>query len=161
MSNTNSFDAAGLADRWAEGWSSDDSSPWLSLYSPRMKYTDHAFQIVRIGTDSTLPTHWKIWRTAIPDFRMTITSVYPVLQLGNGRLKVIFKTDNAGTFENDLPRTKASGKPFLFKGVVEFVLDEASGLIDEVEEWYCSNFQLARSVEQDYNLKEDPASSHL
>jgi hypothetical protein len=70
-------------------------------------------------------------------------------------LKIIFKTDNAGTLMNDLPRTKATGKPFLFKGIVEFVVDEATGLIEEVEEWYCSNFQLAESVDKDYNLKKD------
>lgn len=92
---------------------------------------------------------------------MTVTSVYPVLPLGGGKLKVIFMTDNKGTMEKDLPSRKATGKPFLFKGVVEFVVDEKSGLIEEVEEWYCSNFERARSVEQDYNLRADSASTHL
>ena len=92
---------------------------------------------------------------------MTVTSVYPAVQLGDGKVKIIFKTDNEGTLSNDLPRKKASGKPFLFKGVVEFVVDEASGLIEEVEEWYCSNFESARNVEEDYNLKEDSSSSRL
>jgi hypothetical protein len=153
------FDATGIANRWAEAWSAKESSAWLSTYSPRAKYIDHAFQIVRIGTDSVLPSHWKIWRTAIPDFVMTVTCVYPPVQLGNGKAKVIFRTDNKGTLENDLPRKKATGKPFLFKGVVELVVDEASGLIEELEEWYSGSFELARTVQDDYNWKEDPKSS--
>ena len=92
---------------------------------------------------------------------MTATDVYPALPLGNGKVKVIFKTDNQGTLSNDLPRKKATGKEFLFKGLVEFIVDEESGLIEVVEEWYCSNFELARSVEQDYNLKEDSGVNKL
>ena len=148
-----------IATRWAEAWSAEDSSAWVSMYSPRAKYIDHAFQIVRAGTDTIIPAHWRIWRTAIPDFVMTVTAEYPPIQLGNGKVKIIFKTDNEGTFKNDLPSKKATGKPFLFKGVVEFVVDEASGLIDVVEEWYSYNFELAKSVEADYNLKEDPDRS--
>ena len=91
---------------------------------------------------------------------MTITAVYPTMQLPEGKVKFAFRTDNAGTLENDLPRKKATGKPFNFKGVVEFIVDEASGLVEQVEEWYCSNFELARSVEEDYNLKEDAKQSH-
>ncbi len=92
---------------------------------------------------------------------MTATHVYPALPLDNGKVKVIFKTDNEGTLSNDLPRKKATGKEFLFKGVVEFIVDEESGLIEEVEEWYCFNFELASSVEQHYNLKEDPEANKL
>ena len=131
------------------------------MYAPRARYVDHAFQIVRIGRDSILPLHWQIWRTSIPDFVMTITSVYPAVQLGNGKVKVIFRTDNKGTLVNDLPRKKATGKPFLFEGVVEFVVDEASGLIEELDEWYSYNFELAGSVKEDYNLKEDPNATKL
>ena len=86
---------------------------------------------------------------------MTVTAVYPPLQLENGKVKVIFRTDNKGTLVNDLPRKKASGKPFFFRGVVEVVVEEASGLIDELEEWYSHNFELAASLD-DYNFKEDP-----
>ena len=77
--------------------------------------------------------------------------------MGNGRVKVIFRTDNKGTLLKDLPRKKATGNPFLFKGVVEVVVDKATGLIHELDEWYCSNFERATSVEDSYNWKQDTA----
>lgn len=157
MSGTTSIDTEALVKQWAAGWSSKDPQPWLSMYSSRCKYIDHAFQIVRIGSKETLPSHFDIWRTAHPDFKMTATTIYPPVKEAEGKVKVIFRTDNEGTFENDLPRgRKATGKPFLFKGVVELVIDEKSGLIEVVDEWYSTNFERFTSVEKEYNSKEDP-----
>jgi len=45
------------------------------------------------------------------------------------------RTINRGTLEKDLPSKKASGKSFVFQGVVDFTVDD-DGLIDSVNEWY-------------------------
>jgi hypothetical protein len=150
--------AEALANKWAEGWSGSSPEPWLAMYSARARYIDHAFQIVRIGNKTTLASHWHIWRKAHPDFKLTVTTVYPPLVVGNGKVKVIFRTDNKGTFQEDLPSKKATGNAFLFKGVVEFVVDEKTGLIEELDEWYSHFFERSMSPE-DYNRKEDSLSA--
>ena len=64
------------------------------------------------------------------------------------------RTKNMGTFVNDLPRKKASGKPWVFRACVDLVVNLKDGLIEDVEEWYAHNFERSMSV-SDYNLKVD------
>ncbi len=59
-----------------------------------------------------------------------------------------------GTFVQDLPRKKATGKPFVFRACVDFVVNLHDGLIEEVEEWYAHNFERSMSL-SDYHTKVD------
>ena len=67
-----------------------------------------------------------------------------------------------GTFVNDLPSKKASGKPWVFRACVDLVVNLNDGLIEDVEEWYSYNFERSTSV-SDYHSKVDesvaPSSS--
>ena len=146
-----------IVTKWVEVWSSQPLDPdaWVSLYAPRAKYTDHAFQLVRIGHE-TLRSHFHIWRHVNPDFFMEIDEKVPVTAepLSDQRVRYSIRTHNKGTFVEDLPRRKASGKKFNFRGVVDLVVN-GDGLIEEVEEWYCSNFDDSNGVGE-YNTKADP-----
>ena len=147
-----------IVDKWVARWSGEDASPWVSLYSTRAKYTDHAFLIVRIGRE-TLKQHWEIWHASIPDFVMEATSIWPEESLPDGKTRVTLRTKNSGTLLHDLPSKKASGKPFSFAGVVDLVIDKKSGLIEKVDEWYSYKFDLASS-EGDYHHKADEDSAN-
>ena len=103
-----------LACRWTTGWSNTNSADWVALYTPSATYTDHAFQIRRTGT-ALLDRHWKIWRTAIPDFVMEIER-FDVPKEGGDFLTFSVRTFNRGTFLRNLPGKKASGKEFVFRG---------------------------------------------
>jgi hypothetical protein len=140
-----------IVHRWIDAWSGNDPAAWTALYSPSAKYTDHAFQIIRIGP-STLEEHWAIWRTAHPDFVIEIESSWPYEELPGGRCRYSIRTTNRGTFVNDLPRSKATGKPFWFRGCVDIIINLSTGLIEEVEEWYCSNFERTTAL-TDYHCK--------
>ena len=149
-----------IPERWAKAWSAnppDDSaaSTWRSLYSPTSTYTDHAFQIIRQGTN-TPRRRFELWRTANPDFVMIIAESMPVEKLDHGRTRYSVQTHNSGTFVEDLPSRKAVGKKFYFRGVVDLVLNE-DGLIEGVEEWYCSNFDATEGLER-YNFRNDETS---
>lgn len=145
-----------IAYKWASAWSvpgpNPDPAAWLALYNPQAKYIDHAFLLVRIGQD-TLRLHFNIWRTCMPDFVMQIEEECPPQSLSDGRTKYSVRTTNAGTFVHDLPRRKASGQRFWFRGVVDLTVS-AEGLIDEVEEWYCPDFDGCSGL-VDYDLKQD------
>lgn len=134
-----------IPQKWASAWSGDSISAWQALYSPTAIYTDHAFQIVRQGRE-TLGLHWNIWRTAIPDFQLTIAETFPAENLSDGKVRYSIRTNNSGTFVKDLPSRKARGRKFHFRAVVDLVVN-AEGLIESVEEWYCSNFDEKESVE--------------
>ena len=140
--------------RWAEAWSSPDPyTSWLALYAPTATYTDHAFFIRRTGIP-ILKRHINIWRTSIPDFTMEIERVYDNLKAPDGKRRCSTRTINRGTFLHDLVSKKASGKNFSFRGVVDFVIDEESGLIEEVNEWYSWKFDESTDVSE-YDTLED------
>lgn len=133
-----------LPTQWANAWSQPNTQPWTALYAPSATYTDHAFRITRTGHD-LLARHHKIWRTANPDFTLTVDTTRPVWWNGddarqNGRYS--FRTVNRGTFEKDLPSRKASGRKWEFSAVVDLVVK--SGLVVKVDEWYTVEFD--RSV---------------
>jgi len=146
-----------IAHRWAAGWASLDPHPsWLSLYAPRATYIDHAFFIRRTGL-SILKRHFNIWKTAIPDFTMEIEHLYNDCSqegLPAGMRKCSLRTINRGTFLHDLPSKKASSKNFSFRGVVDLVIDEESGLIEEVNEWYSWNFDNSKDVTEYHTLED-------
>jgi hypothetical protein len=132
------MDIKTMPERWVAAWSTDDSGPWVAMYKPNGTYIDHAFQIRRSG-HKTLQRHHDLWRTANPDFVMTLVPGSPIWwssdtneETGNGSCS--FRTINEGTFKNDLHRFKASGKKFEFRGVIDIVIE--GGLIKELNEWY-------------------------
>jgi len=141
--------AESLAKRWAAAWSQRDPEQWVSLFTPSAKYTVHAFLFFRTGTNG-LRDHFQLWRNSLPDFVMEVRDVWPAEWLpaaaddtsasgdggGRGRYRVSVRTYNAGTFERDLRVWKATGKKMWFWGVVDFVVQAESGLIESVDEWY-------------------------
>jgi hypothetical protein len=64
------------------------------------------------------------------------------------------RTINRGTFLVDLPSRKASGKKFTFSGVVDFIIDEESGLIELLNEWYTSEFGSGKEIPEYHTLEE-------
>lgn len=150
-------DGTAIAYKWLEAWSGKDVTAWTKLYSQKAKYTDHAFQIVRIGPVS-LKEHWIIWRTAHPDFVVEVEDMWPFQELSDGRCRYSMRTQNTGTFVNDLPRKKASGKPWVFRACVDLLVDLNTGLIEDVEEWYAHNFERSMSI-ADYHTKVDESSA--
>jgi hypothetical protein len=61
------------------------------------------------------------------------------------------RTINKGTSVNDLPSKKASGKKFVFRGVVDFQVN-GEGLIKSVEEWYSWDFGEGKDVTEFHSL---------
>jgi hypothetical protein len=145
--------SSSVPHRWAAAWSFPDPSIWLSLYTPTATYIDHAFQIRRSGTP-ILRRHFDIWRTSIPDFVMEVEQSAGEEPLPGGRRKYSIRTINRGTFLKDLPSAKASGKTFSFRGVVDLVVREEDGLIEEVHEWYSSNFGNSKDVAEYHTLED-------
>ena len=132
------MDIKSIPQRWTELWSTNDTDEWVELFAPDGKYIDHAFQICRQG-HKTLARHHQLWRTANPDFLMTIAPDSPVWwspdvdeKTGHGKCSI--RTINKGTNKADLPTVKATGKAFEFTGVVDMVFD--GGKIKELQEWY-------------------------
>jgi hypothetical protein len=146
-----------LPEKWAAAWSAeppDDAASlaWQHLYTEKAVYTDHAFQIIREG-QHTLRKHFEIWRTAMPDFKLTIADAFPTEALPEGRTRYSIRTHNTGTFTGEFPRRNPSGKQFYFRGVVDIVANK-DGLIESVEEWYCSNFD-ATNGQDEFNFRAD------
>lgn len=147
-----------LPERWTAAWSSDDTKNWVALYKTNGTYIDHAFQIRRSGS-KVLERHHKIWRTANPDFVMTLVPNAPIFwssdtdeEAGNGTCS--FRTINKGTNRNDLPSYKASGKAFEFRGAIDMVIE--GGLIKELNEWYTHTpFDKTKTVEQYHSLADE------
>lgn len=82
-----------------------------------------------------LKRHWELWRTSIPDFVMEAEHLHiPQRDIGldgsaESTLTFSIRTINKGTMLNDLPSKKASGKKFIFRGVVDFKVN-SEGLIE-------------------------------
>ena len=65
-----------------------------------------------------------------------------------------FRTINKGTWKEDLHVHKASGKRFVFVGVIDLVIDRESGLIMELDEWYTNNgFDTKESLDEYHALR--------
>ena len=145
--------------KWTDAWSQTDPSVWLSVYADDATYTDYAFNFIRRGKKG-LDEHFKIWRHAHPDFRADILEAWPGIELNEATLgehllsdkptlvKYSVRTSNKGTFTNDLPTLKASGKEFNFCAVVDIVVRVEDGLIVRVDEWYHRQFD-AKIIERD------------
>ena len=142
-------DLKSVPERWAAAWSQDNSAAFAELFSPKAVYTDHAFQIIR-GGPKTLAQHHNIWRSAHPDFELTIDDSRPILWQEDTITtpgadtkdvwRTNFRTRNRGTFKGDLPRgRKATGKAFVFVGIVDAVVEKRTGLIVQLDEWYTNN----------------------
>ena len=75
---------------------------------------------------------------------------------GEGKKGVVrcsFRTINKGTWKEDLLVHKASGKRFVFVGVIDLVVEKESGLIRGLEEWYTNNrFDTMEEGEAGYNV---------
>ncbi|KAK3657511.1 hypothetical protein LTR56_002285 [Elasticomyces elasticus] len=134
--------------KWAAAWSQTSPQIWTSLYTPSATYTDYAFGFIRRG-HAGLKSHFEIWRTAHPDFLMTVTEAWPGIDLGDGLVKYSIRTSNQGTFTNDLPTLKASGKKFDFYAVVDLVVRSEDGLVVKVEEWYHRQIDYEKLLERD------------
>jgi hypothetical protein len=108
----------------------------LALYSPNGTYIDYAFQSRR-SVPELLKRHWGIWRKSNPDFVMEVERFDPPPnRLKEGETTSFsIRTINKGTFSNDLPSKKASGKYFIFRAVVDFRINR-EGLIETIDEWY-------------------------
>lgn len=135
-----------IAYKWAAAWGADTPTAWLALYAPNAIYIDHAFQIRRSG-DTILKRHWEIWRRSIPHFVMDIERI----DFTDRPNAISIRTVNKGKLENDLPSKKASGKPFVFRGVVDFVVND-EGLIESLEEWYTWDFGEGKDVKDYHSL---------
>ena len=137
-----------IAVRWTAAWGGSNAADWVALYAPTATYIDHAFQIRRTGS-AVLTCHWEIWRTSIPDFVMEVEHFHvPQKDAAvDGAESPTFsiRTINKGTFLNDLPSKKASGKKFVFRGVVDFKVNQ-EGLIENIEEWYSWDFGQGKDV---------------
>ena len=140
--------AHAAGSKWAAAWSQSDPSVWADIYTADAMYTDYAFGFVRRGKDG-LKEHIKIWRDAHPDFYVTIVEAWPGIDLGEGMVKYSIRTSNVGTFTNDLPIQKASGKKFDFYAVVDLVVKTDDGLIVKVDEWYHRQFDYQSLPERD------------
>jgi hypothetical protein len=152
-----------VPEKWAQAWSVNPPNEaaaiaWQQLYSDNAMYTDHAFQIVRQGP-LTLRKHFEIWRTAMPDFEMSIADTMPSEKLPDGRVRYSIRTHNSGTFTGKFTRREPSGNKFYFRGVVDLVVNK-DDLIDSIEEWYCSNFD-ATNGQQEFNFRNDKDVSSL
>jgi hypothetical protein len=65
------------------------------------------------------------------------------------------RTINKGTLLNDLPSKRASGKKFIFRGVVDFKVNN-EGLIENIEEWYTWDFGEGADVSGYHTLPHSP-----
>ena len=117
-------------------------------YTAEATYNDYAFGFTRRGR-AGLEDHFNLWRTAHPDFRATVVEAWPGLHVGDGLVKYSVRTRNVGTFTNDLPSMKASGRNFDFIAVVDLVIRLENGLIEKVDEWYHRQFDSPALVERD------------
>ena len=87
---------------------------------------------------------------------------------GEDVVYVSFRTINRGTFEKDLPNTKASGKRFWFIGVIDLEVERESGLVRRLDEWYTNNRFDSKSDGQhgkgggleEYNVMRTVGSEH-
>jgi hypothetical protein len=70
---------------------------------------------------------------------------------GTESMSFSIRTINKGTFLNDLPSKKASGKKFTFRGVVDFRVNR-EGLIENIEEWYSWDFGEGKDVADFHTL---------
>ena len=125
--------------RWAAAWSQTDSAVWKAIYAPNAIYTDYAFMCRRRGK-AGMEDHFNIWRKSNSDFKCEVLSAGPGVELPDGKVKYSTRTSNKGTFVNDLPRMKATQKKFDFTAVVDITVRAEDGLIEDIEEWYCRQF---------------------
>ncbi|KAJ4191689.1 hypothetical protein NW759_016672 [Fusarium solani] len=139
--------ASSIISRWTEGWSASDQSDWIKLHTQDVSYTDHAFQICRKGHEG-LKSHAGIWKGSLPDFNIEAETIWLEETLAGGKTRLVFKTANKGTFVNDLPAIKATGEPFWFPGVVELIVRNEDGLIEEIDEWYTFKFDGVKSIDE-------------
>ena len=146
-----------VAQKWVANWNQRDPAVFASIYKPTTGlYVDHAFLIRRSGR-ATLEKHFNIWIGAHPDFSMAIVRMDPEEAVARGAMgeelkRISIRTVNRGTFQNDLPRRKASGKKFEFMGAVDLLLDEKDGLIVRVDEYYTWEFDgVGEEGEKAYN----------
>ena len=107
-------------------------------------YIDHGFFIRRKGIP-ILKRHFELWKTSVPDFVMEVESKLPATSK-DGKRFCSFRTINKGTFLNDLVVKKASGEKFLFRGAVDLIIDEETGLIETLNEWYSWKFENSTDV---------------
>lgn len=151
------MDIKSIPARWVEAWSSDDPKPWVDMYTTDAVYIDHAFQSHRSG-HKVLTRHHGLWRTANPDFSMTLVPDAPVwwsadtdVSAGNGTCS--FRTINKGTFKNDLLHFKPTGKNFEFRGVIDMVIE--GGKIKQLNEYYSHRPFSDSTPIAEYNKLED------
>lgn len=83
---------------------------------------------------------------------MEVASFRPCERLDNGKHRASIRTINKGTFQGDLPTKRASGKKFVFSGVVDLVVRAEDGLIEELQEWYSKEFDSLGSFD-DYRTR--------
>lgn len=158
LTHFTAVDIKSIPERWVAAWSSNDIENWVGLYTADGTYIDHAFQIRRSGRQ-VLARHHKIWRTANPDFVMTVVPNSPIWwssdtneETGNGSCS--FRTINRGTNKANLPTHKATGKRFEFRGVIDMVIE--GGLIKEMNEWYSQTpFDQTKPMEQFHSLSDE------
>jgi hypothetical protein len=145
-----------IPDLFSAGWSSTDSTPFLKLFSDAedVTLTDHGAQIV--VPRSHLHGHHQNWRHCHADFEVKVDHQFPVFWIdvdeAKGNAKVSFRTSNRGVFVNDLPRRKASGKPFHFTAVIDLIIE--GGKIVKADEWLRIPFEDSVPVSEYIRISE-------
>ncbi|KAJ4263313.1 hypothetical protein NW762_006131 [Fusarium torreyae] len=122
-----------------------DQTEWVKLHTEDITYTDHAFQLWRNG-HAGIKNHAKIWKGAIPDFKIEAKDIWLEESLAGGKTRLVCQTHNSGTFAYDLPGVKASGKAFWFPGVIDFIVRDEDGLIESINEYYTFIFHSVDSI---------------
>ncbi|KAJ4249726.1 hypothetical protein NW764_016489 [Fusarium oxysporum] len=130
----------------------DQTTDWVNLHTKDVTWTDHAFQLWREGHAGVI-NHAKIWRGAIPEFKIEAKTIWQEESLPGGKTRIVCPTQNTGTFVSDLPAVKASGKAFWFPGVIDFVIQDEDGLIESMNEYYTFIFHGVNSI-NGYERKE-------
>lgn len=127
---------------------------WIDLHSKSVVYNDHAFRVQRKG-HAGIAEHVQTWKTANPDFKMKVTDVWPELKK-DGKRRLTFEINGTGTFSGDLAAVlKPSNKAFGYQGRIDFTIDDKTGLIETIDEYYPFHFDSGKSIEDYRKVEKD------
>ncbi|KAL8388780.1 hypothetical protein RB599_010104 [Gaeumannomyces hyphopodioides] len=119
----------------ARNFPSYHPNPFLNLFTDDAVYVDHGAQIQ--VPRPYLEAHHRNWRRSHADFEIKVDPSYPFfwrdVDETAGNARVSFRHRNRGVFVVDLPRRKATGKPWEYLGVTDLVIE--GGKIARAEDW--------------------------
>ncbi|EJT77245.1 hypothetical protein GGTG_07157 [Gaeumannomyces tritici R3-111a-1] len=109
----------------AQNYPSYYPGPFLDLFTDDAVYVDHGAQIQ--VPRPYLEAHHRNWRRSHADFEIKADPAYPFfwrdVDEAAGNARVSFRHRNKGVFVVDLPRRKATGKPWEYLGVTDLVIE--------------------------------------